>query len=108
MRAAHAGAYARARVWAMVAGGVTRGAARPQACAEGLLRHMLRSLTGKREALVPYNLVHELYNTDPRVVEKARGDEDEDQEDPALSLDELKTLQVWYARVLRVSDRPHK
>ena len=46
--------------------------------------------------------VHELYNTDPGIVDTEVGGEH------ALSIDELKLLQVWYSKIVRIPDKGHK
>ena len=63
---------------------------------------LLRNMHGKLQPLIPYNLVHELYNTDPRVTDAALAGDD------ALSFEELKLLQIWYARIVRMPDKGHK
>ncbi|KAL3908916.1 MAG: hypothetical protein SGPRY_009611 [Prymnesium sp.] len=56
---------------------------RREACEAGLLTFLLRTMNGKMEQLVPYNLVHELYQTDHA-----------HQSVNSLSLSELRKLQA--------------
>ena len=68
----------------------------------GVLRLLLQEMHGKLAPLVPYNLVHELYNADPSILDSGRNGEG------ALTIEQLKLLQVWYAKIVRNPDKGHK
>uniref|UniRef100_A0A7S3BL37 Uncharacterized protein n=1 Tax=Haptolina ericina TaxID=156174 RepID=A0A7S3BL37_9EUKA len=71
-----------------------------QACRADLLRLLLQVLRGgKMGPLVPLNLVHELYHNDPGVTDPERPG--------ALDFEELKRLQLWYSKIVRVPDKGH-
>eukprot|EP00966_Prymnesium_polylepis_P213282 4939497-Prymnesium_polylepis.3 len=62
---------------------------------------LLGTLKGKLEPLIPYNLVHELYHTEPAVADANLAGDD------ALGFEELQRLNVWYSKVVRQKDKSH-
>jgi len=74
---------------------------RREACREDVLRMLLGTLKGKLEPLIPYNLVHELYHTEPAVADANLAGDD------ALGFEELQRLNVWYSKVVRQKDKSH-